>query len=97
MAPDVTRINPNGVAAFAKDVRYLAEFVATLENPILGPSLEELEQTVALMQTENSEEFYDISTRAKKFGKVRAEVGAALLPKYVEGYALVLYRHRTPC
>lgn len=82
LAPEVKRINPNGVGALARDVRYLTEFVDTLNNPILGKNLEELQQTVALMQAENSEEFYDISTRNKKYGSVDAMNGPVLLEKY---------------
>src|SRR4051794_37425707 len=41
--PKVRKINPNGVAALAKDVDYLAEFVDSLENaPILKENLDEL-------------------------------------------------------
>lgn len=76
------RINPNGVATLAKDVRYLTEFVDTLENPILRENLDELQQTVALMQAENPEEFYDISIRNKKYGRVDAMSGPILLDKY---------------
>ena len=83
MAPDVKRINPNGVAALAKDVRYLTDFVDTLGNPILGQNLEELQQTVSLMQAENSDEFYDVSIRNKKYGRVDAMNGPVLLEKYV--------------
>ena len=32
LSPDVKKINPNGVAALAKDVQYLSEFVDTLDN-----------------------------------------------------------------
>ena len=76
------RINPNGVAALAKDVGYLTEFVDTLGNPILRENLDELQQTVMLMQAENSDEFYDVSTRNKKYGRVDALNGPALLEKY---------------
>jgi len=82
LSPDVKRINPNGVGALARDVRYLTEFVDTLGNPILGQNLEEVQQTVALMQAENSEEFYDVSTRNKKYGRVDAMNGPVLLEKY---------------
>lgn len=75
------RINPNGISALARDVRYLTEFVDTLGNPILGQNLEELQQTVALMQAENAEEFYDVSTRNKKYGRVDAMNGPMLLEK----------------
>ena len=78
------KINPNGVAALAKDVDYLASFVDSLENaPILKENLDELQQTVMLMQTENPDEFYDISIRNKKFGRVDALNGPKILEKYV--------------
>ena len=75
------KINPNGVAALAKDVRFLSEFVDTLGNPILQQNLDELQQTVALMQAENSDEYYDVSTRNKKYGRVDALNGPLLLEK----------------
>jgi len=34
------------------------------------------------MQAENSEEFYDVSTRNKKYGRVDAMNGPVLLEKY---------------
>ncbi|MCJ1367737.1 Exocyst complex component 6 [Acarospora aff. strigata] len=79
--PEVKRINPNGVSAVAKDVRYLTEFVDTLGNPILRKNLDELQQTVALMQADNSDEYYDITTRNKKYGRVDAATGPILLEK----------------
>jgi exocyst complex component 6 len=83
LSPDVRKINPNGVAALAKDVDYLAEFVDTLDNaPILKQNLDELQQTVQLMQTENPDEFYDTSIRNRKFGRVDAMNGPRLLEKY---------------
>ena len=82
LSMDVKRINPNGVAALAKDVQYLTEFVDTLENPILMQTLHELQQTVMLMQAENSDDFYDVATRNKKYGRVHALNGPLLLEKY---------------
>lgn len=76
------RINPNGVAALAKDVQYLSDFVDTLRNPVLQQNLEELQQTIALMQAEKSDEYYDVSTRNKKYGRVDALNGPLLLEKY---------------
>lgn len=76
------KINPNGVAALAKDVEYLAKFVDSLGVPILRENLDELQQTVHLMQAENTDEFYDISTRNKKYGRVDAMNGPVLLEKY---------------
>jgi hypothetical protein len=84
LSPDVKKINPNGVAALAKDVAFLSDFVDTLENaPILKENLDELQQTVHLMQTENSDEFFDMSIRNKKFGRVDAINGPRILEKYV--------------
>lgn len=82
LSPEVRRINPNGVAALAKDVEYLAEFVDSLGVPILRENLDELQQTVQLMQADNADEFYDISTRNKKYGRVDAIHGPVLLEKY---------------
>ena len=76
------RINPNGVAALAKDVQYLSDFVDTLCNPVLQQNLEELQQTITLMQAEKSDDYYDVSTRNKKYGRVDALNGPLLLEKY---------------
>ena len=75
------KINPYGVAALAKDVQYLSHFVDTLRNPILQENLDELRQTVNLMQADNTDEYYDVSTRNKKYGKVNALNGPLLLEK----------------
>jgi hypothetical protein len=84
LTPSVKKINPNGVAALATDVQYLSDFIDTLDNaPILKQNLDELEQTVLLMQTENSEEFYDVGVRNRKFGRVDALNGPRILEKYV--------------
>lgn len=70
------------MAALANDVEYLTEFVDSLENAeILKGNLAELQQTVALMQTENTDEFFDISIRNKKFGRVDAMNGPRILEK----------------
>uniref|UniRef100_A0A0D2Y2T1 Exocyst complex component SEC15 n=1 Tax=Fusarium oxysporum (strain Fo5176) TaxID=660025 RepID=A0A0D2Y2T1_FUSOF len=73
LSPDVKHINPNGVAALAQDVDYLVQFVSSLENgQMLRENLDELAQTIALLQTDNQDEFFDISTRNKKYGRVDA-------------------------
>lgn len=77
------KINPNGVMALAMDVEYLTQFVDSLDVPILRENLDELQQTVQLMQADNTDEFYDISTRNKKYGRVDAINGPVLLEKYV--------------
>lgn len=74
-------INPHGVAALSKDVQYLTEFVDTLDNPILKENLDELQQTVSLMQAESCDDFYDVATRNKKYGRVDALNGPVLLEK----------------
>ncbi|KAF9892203.1 hypothetical protein FE257_002609 [Aspergillus nanangensis] len=81
LSSDVKGINPNGVMALAKDVEYLYDFVDSLGNPILRENLDELQQTVQLMQADNTDEFYDISTRNKKYGRVDAINGPILLEK----------------
>ncbi|KAK4155201.1 exocyst complex subunit Sec15-like-domain-containing protein [Chaetomidium leptoderma] len=85
LSPDVKKINPNGVAAMALDVAHLTNFVSQLENAfMLEQNLDELQQTAALMQCENHEEFYDISIRNKKYGRVDAMNGPILLEKITQ-------------
>jgi hypothetical protein len=88
----VRTINPNGVIALAKDVEYLTQFVDSLNVPILRENLDELQQTVQLMQADNADEFYDISTRNKKYGRVDAMQGPVLLEKY-DYFLLIFLNH----
>ncbi|KAL9587556.1 MAG: hypothetical protein Q9212_000133 [Teloschistes hypoglaucus] len=81
LSPEIKSINPHGVAALSKDVQYLTEFVDTLDNPILKENLDELQQTVSLMQAENCDEFYDVATRNKRYGRVDTLNGPVLLEK----------------
>lgn len=82
LSPDVKKINPNGVAALSMDVQHLTHFVDGLENGfMLRSNLDELEQTIQLLQSDNSDEFFDISTRNKKYGRVDALNGPILLEK----------------
>lgn len=48
---------------------------------MLRENLDELAQTIALLQTDNQDEFFDISTRNKKYGRVDALNGPMLLEK----------------
>lgn len=83
LSNDVKHINPNGVSALAQDVQYLTEFVDSLENgQMLRENLDELQQTINLLQSDNHDEFFDISTRNKKYGRVDALNGPILLEKY---------------
>jgi Exocyst complex subunit Sec15-like. len=49
------------------------------ECPYSARNLDELQQTVQLMQADNADEFYDVSTRNKKYGRVDAMQGPLLL------------------
>ena len=53
-------------------------------------NLDELQQTVTLLQAESSDEFYDVSTRNKKYGRVDTVNGPALLEKYVAYTSLLV-------
>ncbi|PTB66618.1 exocyst complex, sec15 subunit [Trichoderma citrinoviride] len=82
LSPEVRHINGHGVSALAQDVNYLTEFVGSLENgQMLRENLDELQQTVNLMQSDNHEEFFDISIRNKKYGRVDVLNGPMLLEK----------------
>jgi hypothetical protein len=81
----VKRITPSAVATLIQDTQYLQDFVSSLNNPILMENLDELTQTVALMGTENSDEFFDVAQRNRKYGKVDNMKGAILLEKVQEG------------
>ncbi len=71
------------MSALAQDVQYLTKFVNSLENgEMLKENLDELQQTVNLLQSENQEEFYDMSVRNKKYNRVDALNGPVLLEKY---------------
>lgn len=85
LSPDVKKINPNGVIALAQDVQHLTDFVDGLENGfMLRSNLDELEQTIQLLQSENTDEFFDASTRNKKYGRVDAMNGPILLEKLTQ-------------
>lgn len=69
----------------ALDVEHLSKFVAGLENAfMLEQNLDELQQTVVLMKSENHDEFFDVSTRNKKYGRVDATNGPILLEKVTQ-------------
>jgi hypothetical protein len=80
--PSVTRISPAAIRLLAIDVQFLSNFVDTLKNPILKENLDELIQTVALMQTDNPEEFFDVGSANRKYGRVDRANGAILLEKF---------------
>ena len=81
MDQEVKRITPAAIVNLARDVQFLSDFVESLNNPILQQNLDELQQTTALMQTDNPDEFYDVAQRNRKFGRVDPQTGAILLEK----------------
>ncbi|KAF2261145.1 exocyst complex subunit Sec15-like protein [Lojkania enalia] len=84
----VKRITPAAVQSLATDTAFLSSFVEGLNNPILMENLDELMQTVALMGTDNSDEFFDVAQRNKKYGKVDSMKGAILIEKVADGAAV---------
>ena len=81
MESQIPRISPPAVTVLAQDIAFLGSFVDSLGNPILKENLDGLTQTVALMQTENPEEFFDIGVANRKYGRVDRANGAILLEK----------------
>lgn len=65
----------------ATDTAFLSAFVEKLNNPVLMENLDELLQTVALMSTDNTDEFFDVAQRNKKYGKVDMMKGPILIEK----------------
>lgn len=85
LSESVSRITTSAVAQLRLDVDELVRYVETLPTaPILLESLDELIQTVALMETDSPEEFYDISLRNKKYRGVDPMKGPVLLEKVVK-------------
>jgi hypothetical protein len=80
--PSVKKITPAAARLLSQDVEHLAQFVTSLRNPILKENLDELVQTVALMQTTDPDEFFDVSQANKKYGRVDRNNGAILLEKF---------------
>ncbi|RPB06115.1 exocyst complex subunit Sec15-like protein [Choiromyces venosus 120613-1] len=89
MSDSVRKINKNAVAALDMDIRYLMEFVDSLNEPLLPTIFEELRQTIDLLQSDNAEEFYSIDTRMRRYASVNPINGPVLLEKLVSGAAPV--------
>ncbi|CAZ79709.1 unnamed protein product [Tuber melanosporum] len=89
MSDSVKKINKNAVAALDMDIRYLMEFVDSLNEPLLPTIFEELRQTIDLLQSDNAEEFYSIDTRMRRYASVNPINGPVLLEKLVSGAAPV--------
>ena len=66
-------------------MQHLTNFVDGLENGfMLRSNLDELAQTILLLQADNIDEFFDVSTRNKKYGRVDALNGPILLEKLTQ-------------
>jgi hypothetical protein len=79
----VTKITPSAAKILDQDVVHLSEFVESIGNPILKKNLDQMLQTVALMNTSDPDEFFDVALANKKYGMVDRANGAILLEKYV--------------
>ena len=58
---------------------------AEKDPSILLRTVDELVQTIALMRSDNPEEFFDIAQRNRKYGAVNAQTGAMLIEKVERG------------
>lgn len=84
LSQNVTRITSTTIAQMDLDVNHFRAYVETLPNNfVLLESLDELIQTIALMRTDQPDEFYDISLRNKKYRNVDPMKGPMLLEKVV--------------
>ncbi len=84
LSDSVTRITSATIAQMDMDINHFRAYVETLPNNfVLLESLDELIQTIALMLTDQPDEFYDISLRNKKYRNVDPMKGPMLLEKVV--------------
>ncbi|CAZ85656.1 unnamed protein product [Tuber melanosporum] len=81
LSEDVKRINKIFVHNLDMDVKYLQGFVDSLNDPMLPTVFDELRQTIDLLKSDNSDEFYNISTKMKKYANVDPINGPVLLEK----------------
>ncbi|ETI23323.1 hypothetical protein G647_05123 [Cladophialophora carrionii CBS 160.54] len=84
LSDSVDRITTATIAQMDMDISHFRSYVETLpNNVVLLESLDELVQTIALMRTDQPDEFYDISLRNKKYRNVDPLKGPMLLEKVV--------------
>jgi exocyst complex component 6 len=84
LSESVDRITTATIAQMDMDISHFRSYVETLPNNfVLLESLDELVQTIALMRTDQPDEFYDISLRNKKYRNVDPLKGPMLLEKVV--------------
>ncbi|PWW72722.1 exocyst complex subunit Sec15-like protein [Tuber magnatum] len=82
LSEGVDQINKISVHNLDMDVKYLQEFVDSLNEPMLPSVFDELRQTIDLLKSDSSDEFYNISTKMKKYANVDPINGPVLLGKY---------------
>ncbi|KAI5793189.1 exocyst complex subunit Sec15-like-domain-containing protein [Geopyxis carbonaria] len=87
LAENVKKMNKIAVRDLDTDVTYLQKFVEGLGKPLLLQIFEELRQTIDLLLSDNTDEFYDIKTRMKKYTNVDLLNGPVLLEKLLAGEA----------
>jgi hypothetical protein len=84
LSDSVDRITTTTITQMDMDISHFRSYVETLPNNfVLLESLDELVQTIALMRTDQPDEFYDISLRNKKYRNVDPLKGPMLLEKVV--------------
>lgn len=97
--PSVVAISPPALHLLALDVNHLSTFVSSLASAEAGTgtanhstnlrrTVDELDQTIALMTSDNSDEFFDINQRNRKYAAVNAQNGPVLLDKVDRGRAI---------
>ncbi|KAG0043847.1 hypothetical protein BGZ83_010980 [Gryganskiella cystojenkinii] len=79
--PSVKHINQNFVSQFDKDVRYLENFVTTLDNPNVAETFTSLRQLISLLLSENTEEYMDPQIRSKYYSQVKPDDVTRMLEK----------------
>ncbi|KAF9351418.1 hypothetical protein BGX26_010571 [Mortierella sp. AD094] len=79
--PSVKHINQKFVTVFDMDVRYLEDFVATLENPNVAQTFLPLRQLINLLLSENTEEYMDPAIRNRNYAQVKSDDVTRMLEK----------------
>ncbi|KAF9174338.1 hypothetical protein BGX21_000170, partial [Mortierella sp. AD011] len=71
--PNVKHINQKFVTVFDMDVRYLEDFVATLDNPSVAQTFLPLRQLINLLVSEDTEEYMDPAIRSRNYAQVKSD------------------------
>ncbi|KAG0357915.1 hypothetical protein BG005_002980 [Podila minutissima] len=79
--PNVKQVNMNFVAGFSKDIQYLEDFVATLDNPNVADTFLSMRQLITLLLSENTEDYMDPQIRSQHYSRVKPEDVTKMLEK----------------